>query len=339
MSPRLSRFGFYRMEQTTQLKLPVGSSWRLQELATGYRYALELIAEQEGVKIQFGREGLLVSGDAPRLEAVRPRLEEFIHAIETGKEFSPAEFETWLRQPGKGQAEELGMERLVAVITHKGEVIRALTPGQEAYLEAIQSKDIVFATGPAGTGKTYLAIACAVAAVKRHEVERLVLTRPAVEAGEKLGFLPGDLAEKLDPYLRPVYDALYDTLGAERAAKMKELGQLEVAPLAYMRGRTLNSAFIVLDEAQNTTPAQMKMFLTRLGRGSKALITGDITQIDLEKGAQSGMLHAMKLLKAVSGIGFVQLTGADIVRHRLVAEIVDAYAKEQDVESKEEVDY
>ena len=203
--------------------------------------------------------------------------------------------------------------------------LRGRTPRQVDYLKAILEHDITFGVGPAGTGKTYLAVACAVDAMERDAVQRIVLTRPAVEAGERLGFLPGDLAQKVDPYLRPLYDALYDLLGFERTQKLFEKQAIEIAPLAYMRGRTLNHAFVILDEAQNTTPEQMKMFLTRIGFGSKAVITGDVTQIDLQRNQKSGLIDALNVLRNVRGISFCQFTSADVVRHPLVARIVDAY--------------
>jgi phosphate starvation-inducible PhoH-like protein len=203
--------------------------------------------------------------------------------------------------------------------------LKARTPNQSVYLENIASHDITFGIGPAGTGKTYLAVACAVDALERSVVQRIVLTRPAVEAGEKLGFLPGDLAQKVDPYLRPLYDALYELMGVERVTKAFERNALEIAPLAFMRGRTLNNAFVILDEAQNTTPEQMKMFLTRIGFGSKCVVTGDISQVDLPKGALSGLVDAERVLRRVKGIAHTRFTSADVVRHPLVARIVDAY--------------
>lgn len=203
--------------------------------------------------------------------------------------------------------------------------LRARSVNQGAYLQAIAEHDITFGVGPAGTGKTWLAVACAVDALERGNVQRIVLTRPAVEAGERLGFLPGDLVQKVDPYLRPLYDALYELMGFDKVQKAFERNQLEIAPLAFMRGRTLNNAFIILDEAQNTTPEQMKMFLTRIGFGSKAVVTGDISQIDLPKGRSSGLVEAERILKRVPGIAQVRFSSADVVRHPLVARIVDAY--------------
>jgi phosphate starvation-inducible PhoH-like protein len=206
--------------------------------------------------------------------------------------------------------------------------LQGRTPRQREYLRNILSHDVTFGTGPAGTGKTYLAVACAVDALERDAIKRIVLTRPAVEAGERLGFLPGDLAQKVDPYLRPLYDALYDLLGFERTAKMFEKQAIEIAPLAYMRGRTLNHSFIILDEAQNTTPEQMKMFLTRIGFGSKAVVTGDVTQVDLPKATVSGLLEARRILAGIRGIAFTEFDSSDVVRHPLVARIVDAYERD-----------
>lgn len=210
-------------------------------------------------------------------------------------------------------------------VNYKGKPIRAKTLGQRRYVEAIQKTDLVFGIGPAGTGKTYLAVVAAVAALKQNRLKRIILARPAVEAGESLGFLPGDLKEKVDPYLRPLYDALHDVLGVEHTERLIERGTIEIAPLAYMRGRTLDDAFVILDEAQNTTPEQMKMFLTRLGFGSKMVITGDLTQIDLPKGKESGLKVAEKALANVKGIQFIYLERTDVVRHPLVQQIIDAY--------------
>jgi len=210
--------------------------------------------------------------------------------------------------------------------------LRGRTPHQIQYLNAVLNHDISFGIGPAGTGKTYLAVACAVDALERDAVKRIILTRPAVEAGERLGFLPGDLAQKVDPYLRPLYDALYDLLGFDRTQKLFEKQVIEIAPLAYMRGRTLNHAFVILDEAQNTTVEQMKMFLTRIGFGSKAVVTGDVTQVDLHKTQRSGLVDAMHVLKDVRGIAFTQFSSADVVRHPLVARIIDAYDQDSSVQ-------
>ncbi|GIZ52985.1 phosphate starvation protein PhoH [Noviherbaspirillum aridicola] len=220
--------------------------------------------------------------------------------------------------------DEAGQQASPALKTKRSD-LRGRTPHQNQYIKSILEHDVTFGVGPAGTGKTYLAVACAVDALERDAIKRIVLTRPAVEAGERLGFLPGDLTQKVDPYLRPLYDALYDLLGFDRTQKMFEKQVIEIAPLAYMRGRTLNHAFIILDEAQNTTPEQMKMFLTRIGFGSKAVVTGDVTQIDLQRTQKSGLVDAVNVLKNVRGIAFTRFTSADVVRHPLVARIVDAY--------------
>ena len=226
-------------------------------------------------------------------------------------------------------AGDLDMDEADAPVlqTRRGD-LRARTPNQATYLAAITGHDITFGIGPAGTGKTYLAVACAVDALQRSAVQRIVLTRPAVEAGERLGFLPGDLSQKIDPYLRPLYDALYDLMGFDQVQKAFERQAIEIAPLAFMRGRTLNNAFVILDEAQNTTPEQMKMFLTRIGFGAKAVVTGDVSQIDLPKNQLSGLVDAERVLRRVQGIAICRLTSADVVRHPLVARIVDAYAQQ-----------
>jgi len=229
--------------------------------------------------------------------------------------------------PG-GNADAQAAEDNAPVLRTRRADLHGRTPNQVTYLKDIHDHDITFGTGPAGTGKTYLAVACAVDALERDAVKRLVLVRPAVEAGERLGFLPGDLAQKVDPYLRPLYDALYDLMGFDKTAKLFERNTIEIAPLAYMRGRTLNHSFIILDEAQNTTPEQMKMFLTRIGFGTKAVITGDITQIDLGRGQKSGLIEAERVLKGVRGIAFVRFTSADVVRHPLVQKIIDAYERD-----------
>jgi len=225
------------------------------------------------------------------------------------------------------QAGLAGLAREVILTTPRGKPVRPKTLGQQKYVRAMSEKDVVFAIGPAGTGKTYLAVVMAVRALRNKEVGRLVLTRPAVEAGEKLGFLPGDLQEKVDPYLRPLYDSLFDVLGVENTRRYLDRHIIEIAPLAYMRGRTLEDAFIILDEAQNTTPEQMKMFLTRMGFGSQTVVTGDVTQVDLPRGQASGLIEAGEVLSGTAGIEFIYLTGADTVRHALVIKIVEAYER------------
>lgn len=229
-----------------------------------------------------------------------------------------------LRAAGAAAPEAPAADAEIVLHTRRSD-LSGRTPNQVAYLRNILGHDITFGIGPAGTGKTFLAVACAVDALERSQVQRIILTRPAVEAGERLGFLPGDLAQKVDPYLRPLYDALYDLMGFDRVTKAFEKATLEIAPLAFMRGRTLNHAFVILDEAQNTTPEQMKMFLTRIGFGAKAVVTGDVSQIDLPRGTQSGLIDAERVLRRVNGIATTRFTAADVVRHPLVARIVEAY--------------
>lgn len=284
-------------------------------------------AEKEfGVGISARNNRLTLSGSKKEVEAAH---RFFLDQLELLRKEEAEPFTT--SSPAKGAihhapAFDLKTKGPVTFF-HKGKIIKAKSKGQESYLEAIQVHDIVIAIGPAGTGKTYLAMARALEALKRKQVARIVLTRPAVEAGENLGFLPGDLYAKINPYLRPLYDALYDMMEFEEGARLVERGTIEVAPLAYMRGRTLNDSFVVLDEAQNTTHAQMKMFLTRLGFSSKAVVTGDVTQIDLPGGKHSGLVEARSILSGIKGIKFVHLTELDVVRHPLVQEIIRAYEK------------
>ena len=269
------------------------------------------------VKIAHRHEQFKVDGH----KAKATRALEVLQALyERAAKAIPAE-QVQLMLAGDSSMEE---EDIPALQTRRTD-LRPRTPTQAAYLDNIAAHDISFGIGPAGTGKTYLAVACAVDALERSAVQRIVLTRPAVEAGEKLGFLPGDLGQKVDPYLRPLYDALYDLMGFDRVQKAFERNAIEIAPLAFMRGRTLNNAFVILDEAQNTTPEQMKMFLTRIGFGAKAVVTGDVSQIDLPKGQLSGLIDAERVLKRVKGISTTRFTSADVVRHPLVARIVDAY--------------
>ena len=263
-----------------------------------------------------------------RVEGPKAKAEQAMEVLQALYEMArtpiPAE-QVQLMLSGDTALPESGVDAVV-VQTRRGEV-QGRTANQQRYLANMATHDITFGIGPAGTGKTYLAVACAVDALERSAVQRIVLTRPAVEAGERLGFLPGDLAQKVDPYLRPLYDALNDLMGFEKVQKAFERQQIEIAPLAFMRGRTLNHAFVILDEAQNTTPEQMKMFLTRIGFGSKAVVTGDVSQIDLPRTQLSGLIDAERVLKRVNGIAFNRLTSADVVRHPLVARIVDAYDK------------
>ena len=280
------------------------------------------------VKIAHRHEQFKIDGPKAK---VTQALEVLQTLYERATKPIPAEQVQWMLAGDQGlQETDTGAMQLLTRRTQ----LQARTPTQGAYLEHIAQHDITFGIGPAGTGKTYLAVACAVDALERSAVQRIVLTRPAVEAGEKLGFLPGDLGQKVDPYLRPLYDALYDLMGFERVQKAFERNALEIAPLAFMRGRTLTNAFVILDEAQNTTPEQMKMFLTRLGFGSKAVVTGDVSQIDLPKGHLSGLVDAERVLKRVPGIAMTHFTSADVVRHPMVARIVDAYDRQR-VRAKE----
>jgi phosphate starvation-inducible protein PhoH and related proteins len=270
-----------------------------------------------GVKIAHRHEQFKVDGH----KAKATRAMEVLQALyeRAAKAIPPEQVQLMLASDSAMEEED------IPTLQTRRTDLRPRTPTQAAYLDNIASHDISFGIGPAGTGKTYLAVACAVDALERSAVQRIVLTRPAVEAGEKLGFLPGDLGQKVDPYLRPLYDALYDLMGYDRVQKAFERNAIEIAPLAFMRGRTLNNAFVILDEAQNTTPEQMKMFLTRIGFGAKAVVTGDVSQIDLPKGQLSGLIDAERVLKRVKGISVTRFTSADVVRHPLVARIVDAY--------------
>ena len=289
---------------------------------------IALFRAELGVDIQAGSGEIALSGDADKVELAKLTLEKMSEIIRRGETVDRTRIRYAIGLAEEGNADRIGeIMRDVIAITSRGRQVKCKTLGQRTYVDAIKQNTCTFAVGPAGTGKTYLAIAMAVVAMKNKEIERIILTRPAVEAGEKLGFLPGDLAQKVDPYLRPLYDALHEMLGLDAYQRLVERGAIEVAPLAYMRGRTLNDAFIILDEAQNTTSEQMKMFLTRMGMGSKMVITGDVTQIDLPIGKKSGLVEALEVLKGVEDIGIVRLTHRDVVRHELVQAIVKAYEK------------
>jgi phosphate starvation-inducible protein PhoH and related proteins len=289
---------------------------------------LKLIEQELGVSIVTRGETVGISGPEDKVQQAQGVLVNLLAVIRKGISISQRETVYAIQMAEKGTLEyfrDLYDEEISKNV--KGKSIRVKTLGQRHYINAIKSRDLVFGIGPAGTGKTYLAVVMAVTALKNGTVSKIILTRPAVEAGESLGFLPGDLKEKVDPYLRPLYDALHDILGTEHTLRLIERGTIEIAPLAYMRGRTLDDAFVILDEAQNTTQAQMKMFLTRLGFGSKMVITGDTSQVDLPKGAKSGLVAAENILNGVSGISFVHLEQADVVRHPLVGRIIEAYGK------------
>jgi phosphate starvation-inducible PhoH-like protein len=293
------------------------------ELAGEHDRVLRALEARLDLDISLRGNLLTLEGEEARVRAGATVVAELVEQVRLGRPIVPATVET-VADAVEG-AEPVG-EMLDDVVWRNGRfLVTPRTGGQKRYVDAVRSHTITFGIGPAGTGKTYLAVAIATAALMRREVARIILTRPAVEAGERLGFLPGDLAAKVDPYLRPLFDALYDMLDAERVEALLERGQVEVAPLAFMRGRSLNDSFIILDEAQNTTPEQMKMFLTRLGYGSRMVVNGDITQVDLPSAQRSGLVSATEILESVEDIAFVRLDRRDVVRHRLVQRIVDAY--------------
>jgi len=291
---------------------------------------VKMIEEAYGVTVLLRGTDIKVTGDAEKVGPAVRVIETLLSLLNNGEALTEQNIRYVMSLVSEGQEDRAAqLAEDVICITAKGRPLKSKTLGQKKYIEAIRQNTITFGVGPAGTGKTYLAVAMAVRAFRAHEINRIILTRPAVEAGEKLGFLPGDLQNKVDPYLRPLYDALFDMLGSENYQRYLERGNIEVAPLAYMRGRTLDDSFIILDEAQNTTPEQMKMLLTRLGQNSKAVITGDVTQIDLPD-KRSGLIEATRILKGISGIATVQLSDKDVVRHRLIQEIIKAYEKYYD---------
>lgn len=288
---------------------------------------VKLFQEFLGVRMRLKDGQILLEGEAAEVEAARSVLDSMYAVIQRQGFITRPEVCYLLEIQQQSDVPVQQMLEGVILSTAQGKPIRAKTLGQKQYVDAIQNNGFTFGIGPAGTGKTYLAVAMAIKAFKSNEVNRIILTRPAVEAGESLGFLPGDLQEKIDPYLRPLYDALYEMLGPDNYIKYKERGQIEVAPLAYMRGRTLDHSFIILDEAQNTTTAQMKMFLTRMGYGSKAVITGDVTQVDLPSGKTSGLKTIQYILKDVKGVEFCEFQKADVVRHPLVQRVIEAFER------------
>ncbi|MBQ4553282.1 MAG: PhoH family protein [Clostridia bacterium] len=286
------------------------------------------VLEQElSVTTALRGQELRITGDPENVLMAEQVIDQLLSLLRTGENVDPMRIRYAISLARDGQSERVEelVQGDVVAITHRGKPIRCKTLGQRAYVDAVRHHELTLAVGPAGTGKTYLAMALAVVALKNKEVERIILTRPAVEAGEKLGFLPGDMTQKVDPYLRPLYDALFEIMGGDAYQRLVERGTVEVAPLAFMRGRTLNNAFIILDEAQNTTTEQMKMFLTRLGMGSRCVVTGDISQTDLPRDKRSGLGEAMKVLKNVQGVSLIELTAQDVVRHELVQRIVRAY--------------
>ena len=312
----------------TELTVQVDDLEKLHALFGDFDSNISIIQKEYNVSI-FSRDGIVkITGQEDRAVSASKAVEGLLDLIDRGETVNDMSVRYVIGLVNEGteeQVTEIGGDTVC--VTFTGKPVKAKTVGQKKYIDCIKKNTIVFGVGPAGTGKTYLAVAMAVKAFKAHEINRIILTRPAVEAGEKLGFLPGDLQNKVDPYLRPLYDALFDMMGAESYQRNLEKNIIEVAPLAYMRGRTLDDSFIILDEAQNTTPEQMKMFLTRLGFNSKMVITGDITQIDLPDNKKSGLVEAVKILKNIEDIAVTRFSEKDVVRHRLVQDIVKAYEK------------
>ncbi len=331
---------------TATVTLQPNDSQRLAVLCGPFDQNLKYIEKRLNVRIRNRANRFEISGVDQRVERSGVLLQSLYSETAESGELDSEVIHLHLQESGSMEAMEKSKVELVdespessaspgdLVLQTRRKVIKPRGGNQLGYVRSVLSHDINFSVGPAGTGKTYLAVAAAVQALEAQQVNRLLLVRPAVEAGEKLGFLPGDLAQKIDPYLRPLYDALFEMMGVERVNKYLERNTIEVAPLAYMRGRTLNNAYIILDEGQNTTLAQMKMFLTRIGFGSTAVITGDITQIDLPRGERSGLIHALEVLKGVEGISFTRFTSKDVVRHPLVQQIVDAYARAESSKSE-----
>lgn len=310
-----------RSENKKRLVVRFENNRLLSELLGEYDANLGLLEDRLGIEAHAHGNVVTLSGSEASCEIARGVLEQLYGRLLAGEEIGPGDFDGLLRHGRPSPSSEQGQ----ATISTRRRTIKARTPVQSSYIRAFERTDLVFGLGPAGTGKTYLAVAFAAHSLERGVVDRIVLSRPAVEAGERLGFLPGDMREKVDPYLRPLYDALYDVLPPEKVERDLASGVIEIAPLAFMRGRTLSNAFVILDEAQNSTSMQMKMFLTRLGENSKMVITGDPTQVDLPPGQRSGLEEAVTLLSGIEGIGIVRFTSADVVRRDLVARIVDAY--------------
>ncbi|AVK99939.1 PhoH family protein [Pediococcus inopinatus] len=287
---------------------------------------VQILEEGMSVSIHPFGEKITVTGESEAVDRTINVFKSLLSLVQQGIQLNTADVVSAMKMADKGTLnyfQDLYKETLIK--DNKGKAVRVKNYGQRQYVDSVKRNDVTFGIGPAGTGKTYLAVVMAIASLKRGEVDKLILTRPAVEAGESLGFLPGDLKEKVDPYLRPIYDALYQIIGAEHTTRLMDRGVIEIAPLAYMRGRTLDSAFVILDEAQNTTSAQMKMFLTRLGFGSKMIVNGDKTQIDLPHGVRSGLVEAQRILQDLRHVGFVNFSAEDVVRHPVVAEIINAY--------------
>ena len=310
-------------------KVNTGSVDRLQKILGNFDENANLISHELNVTLRIEGVSVIISGGEEGVNAAADVMECLLTLFDEGEAADKSRIMYGIELAKEGRAKDiLKLSGSTVGVTYRGKPIKCKTVGQKRYADSIKKDLVVFGVGPAGTGKTYLAVCLAVNALKTKQVEKIILTRPAVEAGEKLGFLPGDLQTKVDPYLRPLYDALQEMLGMENYTKLMDRGSIEIAPLAYMRGRTLSNAFIILDEAQNTTREQMKMFLTRMGDGSRMVITGDVTQIDLPEGKKSGLIHATQVLKDIEGIAICNLTDKDVVRHPLVMKIVRAY--EQD---------
>ena len=314
------------MATTEKVKILVPGHHPMVSLVGQRDELLKLIEGAFSASILVRGNEITISGNREEMERVATLFEELIVLLDEGQALTPHAVEQSIDMVKGAEARPRDVLS-DSVLTHRGKAIRPKTVGQKRYVDAIRRSTITFSIGPAGSGKTYLAMATAVRALQQKEVARLILCRPAVEAGEKLGFLPGTLYEKINPYMRPLYDALYDMMDPEQLSRLMERGTIEVSPLAYMRGRTVNDSFIILDEAQNTTPEQMKMFLTRLGFGSKVVVTGDITQIDLPAGSHSGLNIVREILTDIGGLEFVYLTAKDVVRHKIVQEIVEAYRR------------
>ena len=315
----------------------VGSLERLSKILGAFDENLNALCRELSVVAYVDGVKIVVEGEDHSVEVAVQVLEALNKLAETGEAIDFGRTSYCIELAKEGRAQDItALTSGVVAVTARGRQVKCKTVGQKEYVDAIKNNFITFGVGPAGTGKTYLAVGMAVSAFKSKQVDKIILTRPAVEAGEKLGFLPGDLREKVDPYLRPLYDALQEMFGVENYTKLIERGVIEVAPLAYMRGRTLSSAFIILDEAQNTTKEQMKMFLTRMGEGSKVVVTGDVTQMDLPDGKDSGLLDAVKVLEGVEGIAVQRLTAQDVVRHPLVMRIIRAYEKAEGQQTRKE---
>ena len=323
---------------TLQFNLDPIDARCLAELCGQFNEHLKQIEDRLGIRINNRGNSFDLSGNNEQIQAAKTLLEQLnADLLAQPGELTPDAIHLRLQELGMEPVSDEERQHDVVIYTRKG-LIRPRGKNQQQYVKTITSNDINFGVGPAGTGKTFLAVACAVQALEQDEVQRILLVRPAVEAGEKLGFLPGDLAQKIDPYLRPLYDALYEMLGFEKVTRLIEKNVIEIAPLAYMRGRTLNNAYIILDESQNTTMEQMKMFLTRIGFGSTAVITGDVTQVDLPRNIRSGLRHALEVLEGVDGIGITRFNSRDVVRHPLVQRIVEAYdVHEKAVEQAERI--